>query len=234
MVAHLLWGQAVGGSNPPSPTGQARWTRTSTAYAASERRSPRSLPSTSPPGSAIAMTRASTAEPFWAWVRSDAARRAMRSGTSSAMSHVFRKRFTFTSEPCLPVRHSTRTTDGTTGGQSPVRRKARIFASESVFRRASPVTPPESKTSLLNRPARDDDVPEFLTPTDRRRQRRQGTARQPPSRGPRCIDQPRRRAAVSAAPIAPLPATVPTPGGDVASLPHRVRREGRPASSAYA
>jgi len=50
--------------------------------------------------------------------RSNAARRARDSDTTSATSHVLRNLFSAASRPACPSRHSTSTTDGTFGGQS--------------------------------------------------------------------------------------------------------------------
>lgn len=105
--------------------------------------------STSPPGSASAITRASRADPCRALARSDAALLASGSGTRSTTSHVLRKRFTLASVRGLPVRDSTRTIDGTTGGQRPSFLNARITARVSAFRRASLLTPPELPTGAV-------------------------------------------------------------------------------------
>jgi hypothetical protein len=94
-----------------------RMADTSAAWAASARRSPMSPVRTDPLGSAIATTRASTADPRCAAVRSMPARRARCSGTSSTTSQVFRNLFVAASCCGRPLRHSTRTTVGTTGSR---------------------------------------------------------------------------------------------------------------------
>ncbi len=53
----------------------------------------------------------------------------------------------------IPVRHSTSTTDGTTGGHRPSRRNAAISAAARPERSARPVTAPESSTSISTYPA---------------------------------------------------------------------------------
>ncbi len=67
------------------------------------------------------------------------------------MSHVFRKRFVRTSVRWRPLRHSTRTAEGTIGGQNPSRFSAVIIAAASWLWRDRRVTPPESSTSKLKR-----------------------------------------------------------------------------------
>ena len=121
------------------------------ACAESARRSAKSPLSTAPPGSATATTKASTADPRPADARSSAARRASCCGTSSMISQVFRKRLVRTSLRSLPLRHSTRTTEGTRGGQMPSRTKAAIMAAVSWLRRAKRVTAPEASTSAFMR-----------------------------------------------------------------------------------
>ena len=86
--------RTVSGLSSGGRAAHARWTTTSSAYAASARRSLRSLPRTAPPGSAIATTTASTAEPWPARARRAPARRATRSGSSSTMSQVFSRQLT--------------------------------------------------------------------------------------------------------------------------------------------
>jgi len=121
---------------------------TSAAWVASARRSRRSPLSTVPPSSAAATTTASTGEPRRANARRAAARRARRSGTSSSTSQTLRNRLTAASVPWRPVSDSTSTMDGTSGGHRPSRRKTKIAAAESWFRRASRLTPPESSTNM--------------------------------------------------------------------------------------
>jgi hypothetical protein len=135
------------------PLAQTLSTLTPFAWFASALRSSGSEVSAVPPGSANAMTRASTAEPRRARLRSSAARRASGSETPSTTSHVFRKRFASASRAAWPCRHSTSTTDGTTGGQSPSSRRARISAAACRVRSASLLTPPESRTSTARHPA---------------------------------------------------------------------------------
>jgi hypothetical protein len=90
---------------------------------------------TDPLGSARATTRASTADPRCATARRMPARRASCSGTSSTMSQVFKNLFVTASCCERPLRHSTRTTVGTTGGQMPWRTKTVMSAAASGLRR---------------------------------------------------------------------------------------------------
>ncbi|MDQ1446201.1 MAG: hypothetical protein QOI20_2665 [Acidimicrobiaceae bacterium] len=110
-------------------------------------RSARSPVSTVPPGSATAATTASTAEPRLAFVRNEAARRANASGIASRTSQVRRKRFAAASLGPSPLKLSTRTTLGTSGGHKPSSRSARISASARGDLSESRVTAPESRTS---------------------------------------------------------------------------------------
>jgi len=104
--------------------------------------------STLPSGSASAITSASTAEPRRARVRICAARRARLSLTVSTMLHVFRNRFVGASRPTCPCKLSTRTTDGTSGGQRFASRNVTINAAAARDCSANRLTPPESKTSV--------------------------------------------------------------------------------------
>jgi len=67
--------------------------------------------------------------------------------------HARRKRCCAASRDPSPVRHSTSTTDGTTGGHRPSRRNAAISAAARPERSARPVTAPESNTSISTYPA---------------------------------------------------------------------------------
>ena len=107
-----------------------------------------------PPGSAMATTIASTADPRRARVRSNAALRATRSDRRSAMMQVLRKRLVFASFPELPVRDSTNDAVDTRGGQSPSARSARINAAAEDDRSARRLIPPESRTSTVSQSAR--------------------------------------------------------------------------------
>ena len=107
--------------------------------------SARSVVNTAPPGSADATTIASTADPCPALVLRRAARRARGSTSSSAISQVFSNRLTGASAG-LPVRHSTRTAEGTTGGHSPSERSFLIRAAEYRLGCERRLTAPESRT----------------------------------------------------------------------------------------
>ena len=72
-----------------------------------------------------------------------AARRASLSCQPSTTRHAFRKRLTTASVPCRPVRHSTRTTAGTTANHEPPLFGKPRLAADSLDRPASPVTAPE-------------------------------------------------------------------------------------------
>ncbi len=124
---------------------------TSDACRARARRSARSPVRTVPPGSATAATRASTADPVCASVRSQAARRASGTGTLSATSQVRRNRWCAASLDPSPVRDSIKTTEGTTGGHKPSARRAVISAAARGERSAGRVTAPESRTSIQGR-----------------------------------------------------------------------------------
>ena len=120
--------------------------RTSRANAAKAPRSPGSEVNTMPPGSAAATTRASTADPFFAQVRSQPARRVSPTSITSNTSQDLSKRFTRASLPAWPCKHSTNTGDGTTGGQRPSRMN---FSTRSAARgtlRNRNEMPPESTT----------------------------------------------------------------------------------------
>src|SRR5689334_16457511 len=121
------------------------------AYRARARRSAKSPVRTVPPGSAAAVTSASTADPVRALARSQAARRASGTGTLSATSHVRRKRLCAASRGPSPVRHSINTIEGTTGGHKPSARNAAISAAARAERSAKRVTAPESRTSIQGR-----------------------------------------------------------------------------------
>ncbi len=82
---------------------QTTSTPTRSACAASASMSARSPVRTVPPGSAIATTSASTAEPLRASLRSSAALRATSTLTLDSMMHVFRKRLVLAHE-CVTVR----------------------------------------------------------------------------------------------------------------------------------
>ena len=109
----------------------------------------RSLVSTVPPGSAKATMAASTAEPWPAWARRAPARRAVSSGRSSTMKQVLRNRFTVTSVRWRPDNDSTRTIEGTTGGQIPSCLNASTSATAFRPRSDRRLTAPESRTSRV-------------------------------------------------------------------------------------
>lgn len=127
--------------------GQTASTATPSANAASTPRSPGSEVNTVPPGSAAATTIASTADPRRALVRRLAARRALARGRDSRTSHVFNKLLVLASRRGSPVRLSTSTSDGTSGGHAPSLRSAVSNAAVSRDRRDRQLTPPESKTT---------------------------------------------------------------------------------------
>ena len=127
---------------------------TSFARDAIDRRSLGSEVSTVPPGSAMATTIASTADPRRARVRRNAAFRATRSDRRSAMLQVLRKRFVLASFPESPVRASTNDAVGTRGGQNPSARSARINATAEDDRSARRLIAPESRTSTVSQSAR--------------------------------------------------------------------------------
>ncbi len=148
MGAWLVVGSLLCWLSPDRPVeSQMASMATSDACSARARRSARSPLITVPPGSATAVTRASTADPVCARARSQAALRASARGTVSAMSHVRRNLCWTASLGPSPVRHSMSTTDGTTGGQRPSARKALISAAARPERSASRVTAPESRTN---------------------------------------------------------------------------------------
>ena len=138
--------EGASGGLPPI-TAQARSTTTPSAWEARATRSATSPVSTTPAGSAVATTTASTADPRRAWLRSRAPRLTKETGSDCWMSHVLRNRLVMASRPESPVRHSTRTTDGTSGGQRPSSRRATINAAARLPRAARRLTPPESRTS---------------------------------------------------------------------------------------
>ena len=65
------------------------------------------------------------------------------------MSQVFKKRLVTASVRCRPVKDSTSTTEGTTGGQRPSRISTSIIAAALWLRLASWLTPPESSMRPL-------------------------------------------------------------------------------------
>jgi hypothetical protein len=113
--------------------------------------SARSPVRTVPPGSAIATTSASTAEPARARRRSSAARRAVDSLTADSMMHIFKNRWVLTSRLGSPYSDSTRTIVGTTGGHNSCALKAPMSDSAVLVRAERRDTPPLSRTSTVNR-----------------------------------------------------------------------------------
>src|SRR5262249_20669911 len=94
-------------------------------------------------------TTASTAEPRLARPRISAARRARASESTTSTAHAFRNLFVEASRSGRPVRHSTSTALGTTGGQSPLAVNTLMSAAARIERVASRVTPPLSRTSTV-------------------------------------------------------------------------------------
>jgi hypothetical protein len=111
--------------------------RTPVAKDASVVRSPGSDVGTVLFGSPSATTMASTAEPRRAFVHSQAARRATGSGSAPTTSQAFKSWLTRASRRPWPVRDSTSTALGTTGGQRPSRRSAESRARPDVDRSES-------------------------------------------------------------------------------------------------
>lgn len=120
---------------------------TPAAWLASASRSPGSPVSTVPPGSAIATTNASTADPVPALARRYPARRAVRSETTGSTSQVFSKRLMFVSVRAAPEVDSASTTVGTMGGHRFSTLSAAISAAARRVRWLSRLSPPESSTS---------------------------------------------------------------------------------------
>src|SRR5262245_51754282 len=123
---------------------------TSLEWEASASMSARSPVRTVPPGSALATTRASIAEPRRASALNSPARRAARWVTTGSMSQLLRKRLMFATVRARPVVDSAMTTVGTTGGQSPSARKASISAAALRLRWLRRPKPPESRTSTTS------------------------------------------------------------------------------------
>ena len=118
--------------------------------------SARSPVRTVPPGSAIATTSASTAEPARARRRSSAARRAVDSLTADSMMHIFKNRWVLASRRGSPCRDSTRTIVGTTGGHSSWALSAPMSDSAVLVRADRRDTPPLSRINTVQ-PARSSD-----------------------------------------------------------------------------
>jgi hypothetical protein len=136
--------------------GQTTATATPLACVARASMSTRSPVTTVPPGSAIATTRASTAEPARARRRSSAARRAVDSLTDGSMMHIFKNRWVLASRRGSPYRDSTRTIVGTTGGHSSCALNARMSDRAVLVRAERRNTPPLSRTST-DQPTRSSD-----------------------------------------------------------------------------
>ena len=117
--------------------------------------SARSPVTTVPPGSAIATTRASTAEPVRARRLSSAARRAVDSLTDGSMMHIFRNRWVLASLQS-PVADSTSTIVGTTGGHKSCALNARMSDRAVLVRAERRNNPPLSSTST-DQPTRSSD-----------------------------------------------------------------------------
>lgn len=148
------------GSRPgrwrPLASGQTTSTATLIACAASASMSARSPVTTVPPGSAIATTRASTAEPVRANRLSSAARRAVDSLTDGSMMHIFKNRWVLASRRGSPSNDSTSTIVGTTGGHSSCALSAPMSDSAVLVRAERRDTPPLSSTST-DQPTRSSD-----------------------------------------------------------------------------
>jgi len=140
--------EARGGVEPVSV--QTISTATLSACAARASMSARSPVTTVPPGSAIATTSASTAEPALARRRNSAARRAVTSLTDGSMMHIFKKRYVLASRLESPCSDSTSTIVGTIGGHSSCALKARMSETAVLVRADRRDSPPLSRTSTVN------------------------------------------------------------------------------------
>ena len=103
--------------------------------------------STEPPGSAIATTRESTADPLRACHLRSAARRANLSGMSSITSQVFSSRLADASRAASPCSASIITGAGTTGGHKPLPWSSMMKAPVTRDRSERREIAPESRTS---------------------------------------------------------------------------------------
>ena len=122
-------------------------TMTPSEYPASALMSAMSPVRTVPPGSAIATTIASTADPGRARLRISAARRAVVALTDESTMHVSKKRSVFASRLPFQYSDSTSTIVGTTGGQSSWVLSARMSVTDVSVRAARRDRPPLSSTS---------------------------------------------------------------------------------------
>ena len=145
----LLRGTVVIHRSDPLQIASGQTTSTATLFACAARasRSARSPVTTAPPGSAIATTRASTAEPARARRLSSAARRAIDSLTDGSMMHIFKNRCVLASRLGSPCRDSTRTIVGTIGGHSSCALNARMSDRAVLVRAERRDNPPLSSTS---------------------------------------------------------------------------------------
>ena len=164
---------------------------------------------------ACATTSASTAEPLRARVLSSAARRASVSGRAAVTSQALRNRFCGASRPAWPSKHSTKTTDGTRGGQSPSSRSARMSANALGERSARWLTPPESRISNgATRPC----AAAVHRASSRRRLRQRVAERlvfRPPQSTPQHTCRPRLEVVVGAPRRGPRPAVTPKRGVNI-------------------
>ena len=136
------WAGDLAGSPPrqgaagglPAVISQARSTATPGAWAANAAMSSPSPCQHKPFGSPWRRRSCRPLIRVGACPRSRAARLANARGTDSSMSHVLRNRFVTASRPESPVRDSTRTIEGTRGGQSPTSRRATINARARLLR----------------------------------------------------------------------------------------------------
>ena len=187
-----------------------------------------------PPGSAVATTIASTADPFRAAARRAAARRARCWGRSSRSSQILRNRLVSAPVRWRPLRHSTRTTEGTSGGQIPSSLRTEMIAAASWLCRESRLTPPESRTSWLKRSERQHLAGGPAVTVPRLASCRQNLARQPLRRAPRGSGRSRQGVPGGGAPPVRPAARDQTLGALAPSQRDGDRQEGRPASGAYA
>ena len=102
---------------------------------------------TEPPGSAMATTSESIADPLRACLLSRAARRANPSGISSITSQVFSNRLAKTSRAASPFSASIITGVGTTGGHRPLAWSSRMKEPATRDRSERREMAPESSTS---------------------------------------------------------------------------------------
>lgn len=217
------------GGNAQTRSMTTRW-----ACEASASRSSGSVVSTVPPGSAIATTSASTAEPRRARLRSNAARRATLSGIRSITSQVFSSWFSFASRPACPWRHSTSTTDGTAAGQRPSSRNARMSAADARERSARRLTAPESRTIRGSTRPSASPAWRFAAQASSHEPARSDWAHQPQQADWTQSGRSPKAGQDGAPPLEQRSATAPRQEGGASSQDGRDRQANRPACVAYA